>query len=97
MSPNDSTITLDGKNCLRIRLGAHRGRAVIDLRYWYAPADGGPLKPTRRGITFTAGNLCEVIDGLEHLKLQMVQDGALEFTGEGRPPKFHPQVYPPDF
>ena len=31
------------------------------------------------------------------LKNQMIRDGALEYTDEITPPKFHPHVYPSDF
>lgn len=96
MSPADSTLAID-KRTLKVRLAAHRGRVIFDIRYHYQPADGGPLKPTLRGITVPAAALQDIITALEKLKAQMVRDGALEFTGEGNPPKFHPHVYPTDF
>ena len=96
MSPADSTLALD-KHILKVRLAAHRGRAIVDIRYFYQPANGGPLKPGLRGVTLPAGYLPEIIEALERLKAQMVHDGALEYTGEGNPPKYHPHVYPTDF
>lgn len=93
-SPADTTLLLPGKYPLRISLGAHRGVAKVDLRFHYAPADGGPLRPTLRGVTLPAGNLPEIIEALERLKAQMICDGALD---AGSPPKFKPHVYPRDF
>ena len=96
MSPADSTIAL-GKHTLKVRLAAHRGRVVLDLRYFYLPPYGGPLKPGRRGVTIPASALPDVLHALEKIKEQMIRDGALTYDGDGIPPKFTPQVYPTDF
>ena len=96
MSPADSMLII-GKQILKIRLAAHRGRVIVDLRYHYRPATGGNLMPTRRGVTLDAAALQDVIEALGKLKAQMIRDGALEYTGGGSPPKFYPHIYPTDF
>lgn len=96
MSPADSTIIIRDQ-ILKVRLAAHRGRVIFDIRFHYQPANGGNLKPGKRGITLPADTLPEIIDALEALKAQLIHDGFMEVTGENRPPKFHPHVYSPDF
>ncbi len=92
-SPEDSTIII-GNQILKVSLAAHRGRVVVDARWQYLPADGGQLKPTRRGVTFVAAALPEIIAALEKLKALMVHDGYMD---EGSPPKIFSHVYPSDF
>jgi len=96
MSPADSTILI-GKQILKVKLAAHRGRVIFDLRYMYHSADDGQLKPTRRGVTINAEAIHEIITALKALENEMVHDGALEFGRDGEMPKFHPHVYPTDF
>jgi hypothetical protein len=93
MSPDDSTIII-GKYPLKISLAAHRARVVVDMRFQYLPANGDRLMPTRRGVTFVAAALPEIIAALEKLKALMVHDGYMD---EGSPPKINPHVYPSDF
>lgn len=96
MSPADSILAI-GKYPLKISLGAHRGRVIFDIRFQYLHAETGAIKPTRRGVTIPAACLPEIIEALEKLKAEMIDDGALECTRDGAPPKFNPHVYPMDF
>jgi hypothetical protein len=98
MSPADSIIPLNGKYPLKVSLGAHRGRIVVDLRYQYlAKEEGDRLKPTRRGVTINAVALPEILTALNQIHRQMINDGVLEYVDEGSPPKFRPEIYPKDF
>jgi hypothetical protein len=40
----------------------YKGRTVIDIRVWYCPA-GGDWTPSKKGITFDADKLPEVLSG----------------------------------
>ena len=97
MSPADSVLTVNDKQVLRVQLGSHRGRLFCAVRFWYLDKESGVLRPSKRGISLPAMNLPEIIEGQEKIVAQMVKDGAFESTGEGRPLKFNPQVYPADF
>lgn len=88
----DSTIIIEDQ-ILKASLGAHRGRVVVNLRYQWLAKDGR-LMPDRRGVTFSAHALPDVINALETVRQQMVKDGALD---EGNPPRFNPSVYPYKF
>jgi hypothetical protein len=41
----------------------YKGRTVIDIRVWYCPA-GGDWTPSKKGITFDADKLSEVVSGM---------------------------------
>jgi hypothetical protein len=88
----DSTI-ITNNQILRVSLGAHRGRVVVNVRYQWLAKDGR-LQPDRRGVTFSACALPDVIEALEAVRQQMVKDGAID---DGNPPRFNPSVYPNNF
>lgn len=96
MSPAD-TLFMAGKHPLRISLEGHRGRVIVQIRYQYQPKDGGPLKPGFRGVAVPAEYLPEVIASLEKIRARMLEDGALEDTGQDNPVKFNGSVYPRQF
>jgi hypothetical protein len=93
MSPADSTLAI-GNQILKVRLAGHRGRVIVDVRYFYRPKNGGELKAGCRGITLSAAALPEIIKALEAITAQMISDGALD---EGSPPKWRADIYPSDF
>ncbi len=97
MSPADSVLAVNDKQLLRVQLGSHRGRLFCAVRFWYLDQRTRELRPSKRGVSLPAGNLPEIIEALQKIVAQMVKDGALEFTAEGRPPKVNGSVYPPDF
>ena len=88
----ESTIII-GNQLLKASLGAHRGRLTVNLRYQWL-AENGRLMPDRRGVTFSASAVPDVIKALEMIRRQMITDGAFD---EGDPPHFNPSVYPSDF
>ncbi len=98
MSPADSVLDVnDRQGVLCIQLGSRGGRLTCNVRFWYQDKKTRGLRPSKRGIALPAGSLPQIIQALQKVVAQMVSDGAFEFTAEGRPPKFHPDVYPPDF
>ena len=94
MSPADTTLHLPGSQPLRISFGCHRGRLYVDLRYQYLHPETQRLMPGRRGVSFSAANLPEVITAMKKIEAMLVDAGALEYTDANSPPKWHPHVYP---
>jgi len=52
---------------IRIAASVYKGRRVVDVRVWYQPAGGVDYVPTRKGITFDADKLSELIDALRRV------------------------------
>jgi hypothetical protein len=46
----------NGRETIQVALDRYQGRAVIDLRTWFAAEDGS-LRPTRTGITLAVHHL----------------------------------------
>lgn len=51
------------RNQLIIKLVPYEGHQLLDLRYWYRNANG-ELKPTRKGLSLTAGHFGVVMETL---------------------------------
>ena len=54
-----------GRDTIRASISVFRGRTYIDLRKWYEPAPGEPLKPTQRGVNVLADFLPELREALD--------------------------------
>lgn len=52
---------------IRVMASVYKGRRVVDVRVWYQPASGVKYVPTRKGITFDADKLPELIDALQRV------------------------------
>lgn len=52
---------------IRVTPSVYKGRRVVDVRVWYQPANGVEFVPTRKGVTFDADKLPELIDALQRV------------------------------
>jgi len=52
---------------IRIAASVYKGRRVVDVRVWYQPAGSVDYVPTRKGVTFDADKLSELIDALRRV------------------------------
>lgn len=50
---------------VRFSVREYKGRQYMDLRLWFLPAEGGDLRPTKKGITLALEYLPELKKGLE--------------------------------
>ncbi len=53
---------------IRVSVHGYKGRSVVDVRVWYLPDGGGEFVPTRKGITFDASKLPELIEALGRVR-----------------------------
>lgn len=49
---------------VRVSQSTWKGRRVVDMRLWFIPAGGGEFVPSRKGFTFSAEKLPELIAAL---------------------------------
>jgi len=56
-----------GRHTYRASLSQFRGETYLDLREWYEPEPGQPLKPTRKGISVRAEYLEELQEAVAAL------------------------------
>ncbi len=49
---------------IRVTLDRYKRRKVVDLRIWYVPSGGADFVPTKKGVTFDAEKLAELVDAL---------------------------------
>jgi hypothetical protein len=47
----------NGRQWIRASVTQYRGRVYADIRQWYEPEHGKPLKPTQKGIAILEENL----------------------------------------
>jgi hypothetical protein len=52
---------------LRVELCEYKERTYVSLRVWVNPPEGGPMRPTRKGITFRPALLPDVVKALTAL------------------------------
>lgn len=96
MSPDDSLI-IAGKQMLGVILQSNSGRVTVDIRYQYKD-NNGRMMPDRRGVTFNAEHIKEVIESLEKLHKRMIADNFLIYDYENSEfPKINPNIYPLNF
>jgi hypothetical protein len=50
----------NGRQWIRCRINEFRGRVYCDIRVFYEPDLGEPLKPTQKGVSILAENLDEL-------------------------------------
>ena len=63
-----------GRHTIRASVSQFRGKTYLDLRTWYEPEPGQPLKPTQKGVSVPVEYLDELREAVEALA-----------TGVGRP------------
>lgn len=49
---------------VRFSFHEYKDRQYLDLRLWFQPSDGGPYRPTRKGLTLPVEYLGELQKGL---------------------------------
>ena len=49
----------------RFTLREYKERGYLDIRLWFQPAQGGDMRPTKKGVTFSVEVLNEVKKGLD--------------------------------
>jgi Transcriptional Coactivator p15 (PC4) len=50
----------NGRQWIRCSLSTLRGKAYADIRVWFEPKPGAPMKPTQKGISVLVENLDEL-------------------------------------
>jgi Transcriptional Coactivator p15 (PC4) len=50
----------NGRQWIRASVSQFRGRVYADIRQWYEPEPGQPMKPTQKGIAILEENLDEL-------------------------------------
>ena len=55
----------NGRQWIRCSLSTYRGRVSADIRQWYEPLPGAPMKPTPKGISILVENLDELEEALQ--------------------------------
>jgi hypothetical protein len=67
-SPDDVAYEFEaGRHTFRASVSQFRGATYLDLREWYEPEPGKPLKPTRKGISVPVEYLDELREAVEAL------------------------------
>ncbi len=49
-----------GRDTIRASVSSYRGRLYADLRKWYEPSPGEPLRPTPKGVNVLVDQLPEL-------------------------------------
>jgi hypothetical protein len=57
----------EGRHTIRARLSHFRGKTYLDLRTWYEPEPGQPLRPTQKGVSVPLEYLDELREAVEAL------------------------------
>ncbi|GEM_PF-1514101 len=52
---------------IRFFVKEYKGRPYFGLRLWFQPRDGGPYRPTLKGLTLSVEHLSEFRKGLEEI------------------------------
>ena len=68
---------LNRRNSLRVEIVYLKGSPILSLRCWFRP-DGGPERPTRRGISFAIRHLPNVAAHLNEALSQARAAGLLD-------------------
>lgn len=62
---------------VRFSLREYKGELYVDFRIWFQ-ARGGEFRPTKKGLTLSAGHFGQVVNGIEKIsELLTVKGGAL--------------------
>ena len=77
------SIRKNGRETLLLALNDYVGNRLVNLRVWFDPSDGGPLRPGRDGFTLKIAMLPELIAGLVEIDRQARSIGWLPPTAPG--------------
>jgi len=62
-----------GGDEIRVAINEYKGARYCDVRLWYKPKNGGDLRPTKEGVTFTLKALKDMREFLEEAE-QLAKD-----------------------
>src|SRR5262249_17802627 len=68
----------NGRQWIRCSLSTFRGKAYADLRIWFEPKPGEPMKPTQKGINILVENLDELEIALAEFRKALGPTGRRE-------------------
>jgi hypothetical protein len=63
-----------GRHTIRARLSHFRGKTYLDLRTWYEPEPGQPLRPTQKGVSVGVEYLEELKEAVDALAAAVRQE-----------------------
>ena len=63
-----------GRHTIRARLSHFRGKTYLDLRTWYEPEPGQPLRPTQKGVSVGVEYLEELKEAVDALATAVRQE-----------------------
>ena len=64
-----------GRKTFRATINQFRGRTYLDLREWYEPAPGEPLRPTQKGVCIPSDYLEELQEAVAALAAAVTPPG----------------------
>jgi len=70
----------NGRQWIRCRINTFRARQYLDLRVWFEPELGEPLRPTQKGISILAENLDELETAIAAFKEGLANGGRVRRT-----------------
>jgi len=74
-------IPKNSREVIRVGLDEYHGHHFANLRVWYDPQDGGPLRPSKKGVSIPLRILTDVQDALG-LTLQEARERGLLRVGD---------------
>lgn len=88
VNPDDREVVVhefeNGRQWIRCRINQFRGKVFCDIRVFYEPEPGEPLRPSQKGVSILSDNLDELEAAVAAFREALTNGGRVRQSGAAR-------------